>query len=452
MGSISRRLLVSLTLLLLLFFGVMIAVLDARFRTLAERSLRELLDAQMVALITSAEPDSTGHIVPRLPEAEGRLAVPGSGLYAAVNDGHETFWRSPSAVGSVADFGPPQPAGARAFRYLTDLHGARLAAVSRGLEWEDAGWLTFIVATDMTPYDAQLARFRRGLAWGFSAVALLLLATLAGLLRWALIPLRRLEREIRVVERGEREQLDDRGPSELTGVVANLNTLLDAERTRIARYRDTLGNLAHSLKTPLSVLRTTFAPGAEGAMGSAAKVVNEQVDRMNAIVEHQLRRAVTSGGASVGRQAVEVLPVAQELRRTLLKAHARKDFSIEVTVPAELLFVGDRDDLTEALGNLMDNAAKWCRSGVRVVATLRSEAGAGQKLQLAVEDDGPGIPPAERERVLQRGARADEHTPGHGLGLAMVRDMAGLYGGRLTLGDSALGGCRVELRLPGRLK
>jgi two-component system sensor histidine kinase PhoQ len=100
----------------------------------------------------------------------------------------------------------------------------------------------------------------------------------------------------------------------------------------------------------------------------------------------------------------------------------------------------------------MDNAAKWCRNSVRVVATLRNEAGAGQKLQLAVEDDGPGIPPAERERVLQRGARADEHTPGHGLGLAMVRDMAGLYGGRLTLGDSALGGCRVELRLPGRLK
>jgi signal transduction histidine kinase len=173
---------------------------------------------------------------------------------------------------------------------------------------------------------------------------------------------------------------------------------------------------------------------------------------MNAIVEHQLRRAQTAGAAGVGRQAVEVLTVAQELRRALLKAHGRKDFGIEVLVPAELLFVGDRDDLTEALGNLMDNAAKWCRSQVRVVATLRDETGASQKLQLVVEDDGPGIPVDEREHVLQRGARADEHTPGHGLGLAMVRDMAGLYGGRLVLGDSPLGGCRVELRLPGRVK
>jgi signal transduction histidine kinase len=125
---------------------------------------------------------------------------------------------------------------------------------------------------------------------------------------------------------------------------------------------------------------------------------------------------------------------------------------MEMVVPAELLFVGDRDDLTEALGNLMDNAAKWCRTQVRVVAALRDETGASQKLQLMVEDDGPGIPVGEREHVLKRGARADEHTPGHGLGLAMVRDMAALYGGRLELGDSPLGGCRVELRLPGRLK
>lgn len=445
MRSISRRLLVCLTLLLLLFFGVMIAVLDSRFRTLAEGNLRDVLDTQMVALIASAEPDATGHIVPRLAESEGRLAIPGSGLYAAVSDGTETFWRSPSATGNVVDFGAAQPPGARALRYLTDEHGARLAVVSRGLEWEGAGSLTFSVASDMTSYYANLARFRKGLAGGFAVVAVLLLAALAGLLRWALTPLRRLAGQIRAVERGQRERLADHWPDELHGVVANLNTLLVAERTRIARYRDTLGNLAHSLKTPLAVLRAGFPRDRPGAAQ-----VNEQVDRMSAIVEHQLRRAATSGGASVGRQAVAVLPVAQDLRRALLKAHGRKDFAIELAIPAQLLFVGDRDDLTEALGNLLDNGAKWCRSLVRVVASLRDEHGAAQKLQIAVEDDGPGIPPDERERVLQRGARADEHTPGHGLGLAMVRDMAGLYGGGLALEESALGGCRAELWLPGR--
>ncbi|HTQ37254.1 MAG TPA: ATP-binding protein [Steroidobacteraceae bacterium] len=452
MRSISRRLLVCLTLLLLLFFGVMIAVLDGRFRQLAEGSLRGVLDAELVALIATAEPDATGHYVPRVTEAEDRLSVPGSGLYAAVGDAGGIFWRSPSAAGSVVDFGSPQPAGGHAFGYLTDAHGARLAAVSRGLEWEGAGTLTFTVASDMASYNAQLARFRQGLAGGFAVVALLLLAALALLLRWALTPLRRLEGQIRAVERGERAQLDDRWPSELHGVVANLNALLDAERTRIARYRDTLGNLAHSLKTPLAVLRAAFTSGVPAAPDAGSKLVNEQVERMSAIVEHQLRRAATSGGASVGQQALEVLPIAQDLRRALLKAHGRKDFSIELEIPGQLLFVGDRDDLTEALGNLMDNAAKWCRARVRVVATLRREAGAGQKLQLAVEDDGPGIPAAERERVLLRGARADEQVPGHGLGLAMVRDMAGLYGGRIAIGESVLGGCRIELRLPGRLK
>jgi two-component system sensor histidine kinase PhoQ len=447
MHSISRRLLVLLTLLLLLFFGVMIVVLDARFRQLEERSLRDLLNAQMVALISSAEQDESGHVVPRLQEQESRLTVPGSGLYAAAMAGQQVYWRSPSAEGSVTDFGPPQQPGSPSFRYLTDLHGARLAAISRGLQWEDAGRLTLVVASDLTASDKQLKRFRKGLIGGFGGVGLLLLAALAALLRLGLAPLRRLAREIRAVERGEREQLDARWPEELQGVVANLNTLLDAERTRISRYRDTLGNLAHSLKTPLSVLRATLTPGTPGAAQ-----VDEQVDRMNAIVEHQLRRAATSGGVSVGQQAVQLLSIAQDLRRTLLKAHARKDFAIELAIAQELQFVGDRDDLTEALGNLMDNAAKWCRSQVRVTAALRHDTGAGQKRELAVEDDGPGIPEEQRDRVLQRGARADEHTPGHGLGLAMVRDMAGLYGGRLTLGESPLGGCRVELRLPGRAR
>src|SRR5690606_29903454 len=241
--------------------------------------------------------------------------------------------------------------------------------------------------------------------------------------------------------------LDEVWPTELTGVVANLNTLLTAERTRIARYRDTLGNLAHSLKTPLAVLRATFTPGSAGA-----EQVNEQVDRMSAIVEHQLRRAATSGGASVGKQAVPLLPVAQDLRSAMLKAHGRKDFALELAVPEALLFVGDRDDLTEALGNLMDNAAKWCRSQVRVQANLEPAAGASQKLRIAGEDDGPGIAAGDRARVIERGMRADEHTPSHGLGLAMVRDMAELYGGRLDRGESALGGARITLQLPGRLR
>jgi two-component system, OmpR family, sensor histidine kinase PhoQ len=448
--SVSQRLLLSVTLLLLFFFAVMSVGLDASVRRLAEDSLRETLDAQMITLIASAEPDSSGRIAPRLSvsDVDERLNTLGSGLYATVSAGAgEPYWRSPSATGSVERLGPSQKPGDEDFRYLTDARGARLAALSLGFDWEDEGDLTFSVATDMAPYDLSMRRFRGGLLTGVAVGTVLLLLALAVLLRWALAPLRRLEAQIRSVERGERDQLDDRWPKELAGVVANVNTLLTAERTRIARYRDTLGNLAHSLKTPLAVLRASFSQDAAGAAQ-----VNAQVDRMTAIVEHQLRRAATSGGASVGRHAVELLPIAQELRSTLLKVHGKKDFSLEVAIAPQLLFVGDRDDLTEALGNLMDNAAKWCRSRIRVSASFHDAAGAARKLAIVVEDDGPGVPAQDRERVLERGARADEHTPGHGLGLAMVLDMVDMYGGRLEIAESRLGGARVELRLPGRMR
>jgi two-component system sensor histidine kinase PhoQ len=450
MRSVSQRLLICLTLLLLLFFGVMIVVLETSFRDTALRSQRALLEAQMVALIASAELDEDGFILPRLPESDDRLRQPNSGMYAAVSDGGDAFWRSPSATGKVTEFGPSMVGGESEFHQLTTLDGSRLAALSRGIEWElehgDVRSLTFTVTTDMSTYEEELKRFRRSLRGGFAGVAALLLLGLAGLLRWALAPLRRLATQIHAVERGERDKLDEQWPDELVGVVANLNTLLTAERTRIARYRDTLGNLAHSLKTPLAVLRATFAPGSGGA-----SQVNEQVDRMSAIVEHQLRRAAT-GGASVGKQAVPLQPIVLDLRGALLKAHGRKDFSLEVAVPDTLVFLGDRDDLTEALGNLMDNAAKWCRSQVRVSASFQPQAGASGRLRIVVEDDGAGIAPEDRARVLERGARADEATPGHGLGLAMVRDMAGLYGGQLDLAESTLGGARIELWLPGRLR
>jgi two-component system sensor histidine kinase PhoQ len=275
----------------------------------------------------------------------------------------------------------------------------------------------------------------------------LLLATLALLLRWVLSPLRHLEAQIREVENGTRESLDPRWPDELTGVTGNLNALLHSERNRIARYRDTLGNLAHSLKTPLAVLRASLA---SGDSVNVAQAVDAQVDRMNGIIEHQLRRAAASGGATLGQAAVEVAPIAAELRGALLKVHGRKDFTIEVGIDAGARFLGDRGDLLESLGNLMENASKWCRERVRVTTRVDGSAPPGEQLCVCVEDDGPGIAPRDRDRVLMRGERADERVAGHGLGLAMVRDMAEAYGGRLEIAQSSLGGASLLLHLPGR--
>jgi two-component system, OmpR family, sensor histidine kinase PhoQ len=450
-GSLSRRLLVSITVPLVLFFGVTVFVLEARFRATAEASMRELLDAQIYALIASAELDGEGHVQIGRDDSESRLQTPGSGLYARIQerDGHE-LWRSASTAGSFIDFGTALAPGQRGFRYFSAPRAGRLAAISLGIAWEEGRRpqdLTFTVAMSLAPYDEQLRLFRRTLYAGVAGGTVLLLVTLALLLRWVLRPLRQLEAQIHEVEDGKRESLDARWPDELSGVAGNLNTLLHSERNRIARYRDTLGNLAHSLKTPLSVLRASLA---SGDPANIAQAVDGQVDRMNGIIEHQLRRAAASGGATLGQSAVEVAPVAAELRSALLKAHGRKDFTIELTIGATARFVGDRGDLLESLGNLMENACKWCREKVRVGASFDADAPAAEQLCITVEDDGAGIAPRDRDRVLRRGERADEQVAGHGLGLAMVRDMAEAYGGRLEIAQSALGGASLLLRLPGR--
>jgi len=249
-----------------------------------------------------------------------------------------------------------------------------------------------------------------------------------------------MEREIHEVEEARRESLGSGYPRELAGVAGNLNALLIGERKRVVRYRDTLGNLAHSLKTPLAVMR------AEGASAT----VSTEIDRMSGIIDHQLKRAAASGGALLGQAPVEVGQVAAELRATLLRVYASKDLVIELAVAPGAQFIGDRGDLTELLGNLLDNACKWCRTRVRFGATTEAGAGPRERLCLVVEDDGPGISAVDRARVLQRGVRADEKVPGHGLGLSMVHDAVDLYGGRLMIDTSPLGGARFTLRLPGR--
>lgn len=449
MSSLRRRLILSVSVSLVLFFGVTIIALDAVFRGLVDRSLDELLDAQTVALIASAETSPDGVSVGRL--ADPRLSTPGSGLYAAIDDGR-AGWRSPSSLGVPIDFGAALAPGERRTTRVELPGGGWVALRNRGIAWRDDDGrslaLTFSVATSLEPYTQQLQRVRTQMFGWFAVLALLLLATLALLLRWTLSPVQRLGQEIRGIESGAREALSGDWPRELEGVAANLNALLVAERGRIARYRNTLGNLAHSLKTPLAVMRAALH-GATSVDALRAPFEHE-IDRMSRIVEHQLRRAATSGGATVGQTATAVRPLVADLRGALLRAHGRRDFSIENAVPADAVFLGDRDDLAEMLGNVIDNACKWCRSRVRVGAERLPASSGRARLRIVIEDDGAGIAAEDRERVLGRGERADEMTPGHGLGLSMVQDAVELYGGRLSLTQSvALGGARVELELPG---
>jgi two-component system sensor histidine kinase PhoQ len=453
MSSLSGRLLASVSLLLILFFGVTIAALDAVFRDLSQRSIGELLDAQLIALLAACEPDDHGNVQPAGALAETRLQQPGSGLYAEIRSPRgKLIWRSPSLLGNEIDFGGPVAPGSRRLEQRTLDSKLRTMVLTASINWEIARntnrEFIFSVATSLAPYEAQLARFRSQMLGWFLGLFVLLLGSLALLLRWALGPLRQIEAEIGEVEAGQRTSLSASQPRELMGLAANMNALLKSERQRVERYRNTLGNLAHSLKTPLAVIRTTLA--GEATVDRRHEIVNQQIDRMNAIVQHQLKRAAASGGAVMGQTTVEVVPLLTELRAALSKVYANRDLLIEISSADRVAFTGDRGDLFELLGNLLDNACKWCHSRVRVSVGRAQDADVRTRLQITVEDDGAGIASADRQRILERGARADEHVEGQGLGLAMVREIVELYDGTLEIGASALGGARISICLPGR--
>jgi two-component system sensor histidine kinase PhoQ len=453
--SVSRRLLVAVALPLLLFFVLTAYAIDYVFGEQSTAALRDRLEEQVVALITAVDLDFDGKLVVNLLDPESRLDVPGSGQYAALRDDNgKLLWSSPSLAGTDLVLGTKLPVGGVDFRYRIARDGSTIAELSRGLQWAyGAGLSKKLVFTAADSTASQMRErwlFRQRMAYTFGALDLVLLATMAWMMRRALAPVRRLEREISALERGGASQLGEGYPRELAGVASGLNALLESERNRIRRYRDTLGNLAHSLKTPLAVIRASLG-SAESEERRSAAAIQLEIDRIAQIVEHQLKRAAAGGGATLGQAPVPVLALLTDLRAALLKVHAGKDLHIEVDAATEPGFLGDSGDILELLGNVVDNACKWCHSRVLVSARIDPDRALPRRLSIVVQDDGPGIPQELRARVIERGVRADEHVPGHGLGLAMVRETVALYGGQLLIDASdALGGARVELRLPGR--
>jgi len=449
--SVSRQLVVSIAVPLVISFALTALVLDRIFRSSANQATHDRLDEQVIALVAAAGLNQEGRMDVRQQDSESRLSSPNSGHYALVrNQRGRELWRSPSLSGHRVNFGPLLASGRSVYFETQTEDGATVAIFSRGLQWDyspgNSANLVFSVGEDLTDQLTRLRRFRQQLVAWAGTLAVLLLVVLGALLRRVLRPVHQLEQEIAEVESGQRTQLGVGLPRELSGVARSLNTLLRSEQQRIARYRDTLGNLAHSLKTPLAVMRSSLASGTD-----VRASLNAEIDRVAEIVDHQLKRAATSGGAALGQSPVALRPLIEDLRTTLRKVHAHKDLSINIVVEESTCFVGDRGDIMELLGNVLDNACKWCRSSVHLQAAIDPRLPPEQALQIRVEDDGPGIAPLDRGRVLARGARADERAPGHGLGLAMVADTVGLYGGDLAIGQSALlGGARLDIALPGR--
>jgi two-component system sensor histidine kinase PhoQ len=445
--SLQSRLLLTLAVLLLAAAAAAAVALDSLYRNLGLRALEDVLDAQVIALIATAETGADGRLVPQN-LAEPRLATPGSGLYAEIL-GSQGSWRSPSTIASGLNLAAEPRPGERSFEHARLADGTRILGLSIGVRWEpgegEAREYVIRAAQSLEPWYERLLRVRTGLATGFLLLALLLLGGLAVALRFALEPLRRLEREIQDVEAGRRDALGTGWPRELAGVTGNLNALIVGERKRLERYRTTLGNLAHSLKTPLAALRGLLERG-----DSSPAALAPQLDRMQAIVQHQLTRAVFGGSGATLMDHAVAEPLEQ-LRSALAKVYADKALRMSVAVAPGTAYPIDAGDLLELAGNLMDNACKYGDRAVAVRATPWTAAEWRRPgLVLEFEDDGGGIPPAERARVLERGARADESVTGQGIGLSVAREIAAAYGGTLEIGESRLGGARICVRLPGR--
>ena len=298
----------------------------------------------------------------------------------------------------------------------------------------------FLAAEDRSSVNRDVSTFVAATAAAFFVLGALLVLAIVVQVRVGLRPLFQLRREVSDVRRGQAERLASDYPSELRPLADELNALVDHNREVVERQRTHVGNLAHALKTPISVMIAE----AGQRPGPLAEVVTRQAEAMRQQVDHHLRRARAAARTQGQGERTSVAEVLDELTRTLSRIFRDKGVVIDWDADDDLFFLGERQDLLEIAGNAVENACKWCKSRVKVQAA----AAGPERFRLVVEDDGQGLPPDRRAEVLQRGARLDETAPGSGLGLSIIDDLARAYGGGLELGTSNLGGLRLEADLP----
>ena len=451
MSSLSARLLISVSVLMLFFFGATIVVLDTAFVSAGEQAREDILDGYLMQLLAAAEQDENGVLGLPIDLFESGFNNIGSGLYAELRgDADAVLWKSRSALGLQLPFGEDGDLGVRVFARDQLLDGTPLLTLSLAVQWEfQDGSLrpyVFQVSESLDSFNAQIAKFRRQLFGWFAAVAVIMLLAIWILMRSLLRPLRQVETEIGEIEGGDRASLSEDFPTELAGVARNMNLLIGSERARSDRYRHTLDNLAHSLKTPLAAVRALLAEAS--STPQFGNKVNEQIDRMDEIVRYQLRKPATSAG----KLLLAPVPVEKEVARLvagLRKVYRDKQPEISTDIASGMRFRGDAGDFLELAGNLLDNACKWCEKHVHI--SIKPASGSSAKssgMLMRVDDDGPGIPEDFVAELLNRGTRLDESTPGHGIGLAIVKDIAQSHGGTVNISRSELGGAEIVISIP----
>jgi len=446
--SLRSRLLTTATLVLFIFLSLMGLVLDRAFKGSTEQAVAERLLIQIYGLLSVTDLNDSRLVLPEALQ-EPRFNHPGSGLYGLVyNDEGREIWQSPSAIdltfdaseqhGLIHDLRP----GVDRFGRVTSTRNEVYFFSSYRVLWQISSDVqtpyTFVVVETMAPFRSEINEFRNSL-WGWLLGMMFILILLqAVVMNWGLAPLKQVAQDLKSIEDGERETLDGDYPAEIEGVTRNLNLLLATERQQREKYRTTLADLAHSLKTPLAIL---------GGLSRDVQLkdeIDEQIDRMNQIVAYQLERAVVRSSALI-KNAIAIEPIVQKLVDAMNKVYADKHVDIAFDVTDQEFF-GDERDLMEMLGNLIDNA---CKYGAGRVQLNVSRDPSDQRLVFEVEDNGPGIPEEKREGVLSRGMRLDSHEAGQGIGLAVVVEIVARYNGTIEIKDSELGGSQISVSFPG---
>ena len=449
--SLSARVAVTAGVVLFVFLGSAAWVLDRAFTDAAFTAVRERLQGRLFMILGLAELDSpAGEILPAdLPEAT--LSMTESGNYAQIiGAGNKPVWKSRSMLGLDVPAPSEISVGKYVFEELRASTGEGLTCLGYTILWEGRGAVkpepyVIQVCDNRKAYRAQLRDFRSRLSLWLGGIVVGLLALQTLILRWGLKPLREVAAEVREIEAGGQSELSGNYPQELKSLTENLNALIRARDANLQRQRNALGDLAHSLKTPLAVMRSTLE--AEPSSSRVADLLREPIEQLDAMIRYQLQRAATGGRQALG-PSVEVMPAVARIVRSLRKVYAERGLEIETRVVPGARFFGDQGDLMEIVGNLADNACKWAQS--RVGITVTTEDASGQRrppLVIEISDDGPGFPPDRVAEALGRGARLDESREGHGIGLAVVREIVeDGYQGTLEI-DSGGKGTSIKVRL-----
>lgn len=443
--SLTKRVLVTSSIALLVALAAIGIVMDQAFKEKTLHLVKERLESYVLGIISNTEVDGDNLIFPEyLPTP--RMERPGSGMYAQIIVGDQR-WQSPSVLGQdlpeVIEVGVNE----RVFDAPIEFQGERLFRMRQGFVLADANGsieLTVSVTEDAGNFYAELAEFEENLLTWLVVISSVLVCVQWIIMYWATKPLKRLTADLLKLEKGDELIFSENYPSELRGLTTSLNRLIENERSNFSRQRRTLGDLAHSLKTPLAVIHSEL----EGATIDK-ELMQQQILNMNEIVAYQLKRAAVAGHRTFVT-GVPVIDVLDKIINTLKKIHPDKHISVSTQIAPGAEFYGEKGDLMEVLGNLLENAFKWCDSSIDVlVKTLYMEGRRRTGLIIEIADDGPGIPDEKSSELLKRGVRGDEKVKGHGIGLSIVTDIVESYQGELKIKThQALKGACFKVILP----